>query len=74
MKEIEQKAESTHTLDQFYWYRVNFFSPSFFLFLLKLNMTEDFVEWDVHATTDVHSPRVEYNDPLTQFSESEVCA
>lgn len=37
-------------------------------------MSEEFIEWDVHATTDALTPRVEYNDPLTQFSESEVCS
>ncbi|KAI8637686.1 hypothetical protein BD408DRAFT_447423 [Parasitella parasitica] len=34
-------------------------------------MSEDYVEWDVHATTDALTPRVEYDDPLSQFSESE---
>lgn len=35
-------------------------------------MSEDYVEWDVHATNDALTPRVEYDDPLSQFSESEV--
>lgn len=35
-------------------------------------MSEDYVEWDVHATSDALTPRVEYDDPLSQFSESEV--
>ncbi|GAN06436.1 lipid binding protein [Mucor ambiguus] len=34
-------------------------------------MSEDYVEWDVHATNDALTPRVEYDDPLSQFSESE---
>lgn len=37
-------------------------------------MSDDYVEWDVHATTDAFTPRVEYDDPLQQFSESEVSA
>ena len=35
-------------------------------------MSDDYVQWDVHATTDALTPRVEYDDPLQQFSESEV--
>ncbi|KAF1801142.1 hypothetical protein FB192DRAFT_1284935 [Mucor lusitanicus] len=35
-------------------------------------MSEEYVEWDVHATNDALTPRVEYDDPLSQFSESEV--
>lgn len=38
----------------------------------KAEMSEDYVEWDVHATNDALTPRVEYDDPLSQFSESEV--
>ncbi|KAK4512097.1 uncharacterized protein ATC70_013340 [Mucor velutinosus] len=34
-------------------------------------MSEEYVEWDVHATNDALTPRVEYDDPLSQFSESE---
>ncbi|KAI8091644.1 hypothetical protein BDF21DRAFT_145907 [Thamnidium elegans] len=34
-------------------------------------MSEDYVKWDVHATTDAFTPRMEYDDPLQQFSESE---
>lgn len=37
-------------------------------------MSEDYVEWDVHATADVLTPRMEYDDPLQQFNESEVSA
>lgn len=35
-------------------------------------MNEEYVKWDVHATTDAFTPRMEYDDPLQQFSESEV--
>lgn len=35
-------------------------------------MSEEYVKWDVHATTDAFTPRMEYDDPLQQFSESEV--
>lgn len=38
----------------------------------KEEMSEEYVEWDVHATNDALTPRVEYDDPLSQFSESEV--
>ncbi|KAI9263795.1 hypothetical protein EDC94DRAFT_517775 [Helicostylum pulchrum] len=34
-------------------------------------MSEDDVKWDVHAITDAFTPRMEYDDPLQQFSESE---
>jgi hypothetical protein len=30
------------------------------------------VEWDVHATTDVYTPRNEIYDPLSAFTDSEV--
>jgi hypothetical protein len=35
-------------------------------------MNEDYVEWDVHAPTDALTPRIEYDDPLTQFSQNQV--
>ncbi|KAI8390057.1 hypothetical protein BD560DRAFT_379787 [Blakeslea trispora] len=32
-------------------------------------MSEQYVEWDVHAAEDSSSPHLEFEDPLTQFSK-----
>lgn len=37
-------------------------------------MSDEYVQWDVHASTDEPTPRMEYDDPLSRYNiETEVC-
>lgn len=46
------------------------FSQHFFILSFLFKMSDDYVQWDVHASTDEPTPHIEFDDPLAQ---TEVC-